>query len=218
MPSAGACDSVEDPNLDAREAHPQWLASADDLLLVRATRRPADDPKRLHFDLWRVPGHKRLARDVDGLLLTAEASAQRLRVTLPDGLRHGAAYVVTVPLGPQLRMRLGALDAQARMLAGEAPRVSAARPVTRAALLHLRALQALDGAQAGASQRDIAQVLFGLEAIVRRWQADGELRAQVRHLLRRARAYRDGGYLALAGVQRSPANADGDAPGDEPVR
>lgn len=218
MPSAGACDSVEDPNLVAGEAHPHWLTTTDDLLLVRAARRSVGDLKKPRFDLWRVPGRKRLAQNIDGLLLTAEVSAQRLRVTLADGLRHGAAYVVTVPLGPRLRMRLGALDAQARMLAGEAPRVSASRPATRSALLHMRALQALDAAQAGASQRDIAQVLFGLEAVVRRWQADGELRAQVRHLLRRARAYRDGGYLALAGVQRRPANADGDAPGDEPAR
>jgi len=218
MPSAGACDSVEDPNLDAREAHPQWLIDTDDLLLVRAAQRPATDPKRLRFDLWRVPGHKRLVGDVDGLLLTAKVSARFLRMTLSDGLRDGSAYAVTVPLVPGLRMRLGAFDAQARLLTGEAPRVSAARPVTRAATLHLRALQALDGAQAGASQRDIAQVLFGLEAVVRRWQADGELRAQVRHLLRRARAYRDGGYLALAGVHSSPANGVGDAPGGEPAR
>ena len=218
MPSAGACDSVEDPNLDARAAHPQWKTTADDLLLVRATRRLAAGPKRDRFDLWRVPGRKRLARDIDGLMLTAEVSAQRVRVTLSDSLRDGEAYACSVPLVPGLRMRLGAFDVQARMLAGEAPHVSAARPVTRAVLLHLRALQALDAAQAGASQRDIAQVLFGLEAVVRRWQADGELRAQVRHLLQRARAYRDGGYLALAGVQRNLANADGDAPGDEPTR
>ena len=218
MPSAGACDSVEDPNLDAREAHPQWLTSLDDLLLVRAARRPAADPKRNRFDLWRVPGHKRLAQEADGLTLTAELSAQRLRVTLANELADGVAYAVAAPLSPGLRDRLAAFDAQARMLAGEAPRAPAAHPVTRAALLHLRALQALDGDQAGASQRDIAQVLFGLEAVVLRWQADGELRAQIRHLLRRARAYRDGGYLTLAGVQRIPANAGEEAPGDEPAR
>lgn len=218
MASGGACDSVEDPDLDAREAHPQWLTSLDDLLLVRAARRPAADPKRDRFDLWRIPGRKRLAQDADGLTLTAELSAQRLRVTLADELADDVAYAVAAPLSPRLRGRLAAFDAQARMLAGEAPRVPAAHPVTRAALLHLRALQALDGAHAGASQRDIAQALFGLEAVVRRWQADGELRAQVRHLLRRARAYRDGGYLTLAGVQRISADAVEDAPGNEPAR
>lgn len=181
-------------------------------------RHAAADPKRLRFDLWRVPGRKRLAWDIDGLLLTAEASAQRLRVTLSDDLADGTAYAVAVPLGPGLRSRLAAFDAQARMLTGEAPRSPTARPVTRAALLHLRALQALDAAQAGASQRDIAQALFGLEAVVRRWQADGELRAQVRHVLRRGRAYRDGGYLQLAGVHLDPGLADEGAPGDEPLR
>ncbi len=218
MPGGGACDSVEDPNLDAREAHPQWLTSLDDLLLVRAARWPAADPKRDRFDLWRVPGRKRLTQEANGLTLTADLSAQRLHVTLSDELADGVAYAVAAPLSPGLRGRLAAFDAQARMLAGEAPLVPAAHPVTRAALLHLRALQALDGAQAGASQRDIARALFGLEAVVLRWQADGELRAQVRHLLQRARAYRDGGYLALAGVQRIPANPGEDAPGDEPAR
>ena len=89
-----------------------------------------------------------------------------------------------------------------------------ARSATRAALLHLRALQALDASQAGGSHRDIAQALFGLEAIVLRWHEDGELRAQVRHLLRRAEFFMNGGYLSLAGVLDPAAKS----PGDEPVR
>ena len=43
---------------------------------------------------------------------------------------------------------------------------------------------------------------------------DGELRAQVRHLLRRAEALMNGGYLALAGVSHAAATH----PGDEPLR
>jgi hypothetical protein len=88
------------------------------------------------------------------------------------------------------------------------------RDDTRSALLHLRALQAPDAAQAGASHRQIAQTLFGLEVVMLRWHEDGELRAQIRHLLRRARAYMGGGYLALAGVRRTGACP----PGDETLR
>jgi hypothetical protein len=78
----------------------------------------------------------------------------------------------------------------------------------------LHALQALDASQAGARHRDIAGALFGVDAVRTRWTPDGELRAQVRHLLRRAEGLMRGGYLALAGVRRQHTGA----PGDEPAR
>lgn len=179
---------------------------------MRAAR--VQDAVARRFDLWRIPGRKRLALDGPDLALTADLSDQRMRLSLSGALADGAAYASAVPLTPRLRGQLDTFNAQAQALEGHAPQVDPARPVTRAALLHLRALQALDALQAGASHRDIAQALFGLEAIVLRWHEDGELRAQVRHLLRRAEAYMTGGYLALAGVLHSAANH----PGDEPVR
>ena len=168
---------------------------------------------RQTFDLWRVPGRKHLALGGVGLMLLSDVSAQRIRMSLADDLVDGAAYTCTVPLGPGLRGQLDAFNAQAQVLRGHAPALARVRPATRAALLHLRALQALDGAQAGASHRDIAQGLFGLDAVVR-WHADGELRAAVRHPLRRAEAYMGGGYLSLAGIRRTAT----ERPGDEPVR
>ncbi|WPH15949.1 DUF2285 domain-containing protein [Variovorax paradoxus] len=167
---------------------------------------------RPSFDLWRVPGRKRLALGGLGLTLLTEVSAHRMRMSLADDLVDGAACAFTVPLGPGLRGQLDAFNAQAQVLRGHAPAEESMRAVTRAALLHLRALQALDGAQAGATHREIAQALFGLEAVALRWQADSELRAQVRHLLRRAEAYMGGGYLSLAGVRRTAAEPAGDEP------
>ncbi|MGJ7536974.1 MULTISPECIES: DUF2285 domain-containing protein [unclassified Variovorax] len=166
------------------------------------------------FDLWRIPGRKRLALDGHDLALTADHSAQRMRLSLSGALVDGAAYAGTVPLTPRLRSQLDTFNAQAQALEGHAPQLDPARAVTRSSLLHLRALQALDASQAGASHRDIAQALFGLEAVVLRWHEDGELRAQVRHLLRRAETFMASGYLALAGVHHPSANH----PGDEPVR
>ncbi|MNL48666.1 hypothetical protein D3C87_1715430 [compost metagenome] len=133
-------------------------------------------------------------------------------MSLAADLADGTAYAVTAPLGPGLRGQLDAFTAQAQALEGNAPAEPSARAVTRAALLHLRALQALDGLQAGASHRDIAQALFGLEAVALRWQADGELRAQVRHLLRRAEAYMRGGYLVLVGGLPIATQSSGDEP------
>ncbi|MDI1237276.1 MAG: DUF2285 domain-containing protein [Polaromonas sp.] len=137
-----------------------------------------------------------------------------MRLSLSGALADGAGYASAAPMTPRLRGQLDGFNAQARALEGHATQADPARPVTRAVLLHLRALQALDASQAGASHRDIAQALFGIEAVVLRWHEDGELRAQVRHLVRRAQAYMAGGYLALAGVSH-PA---GGCTGDEPMR
>lgn len=203
----------EDPALDARDARPLWISSPDALLHVRGSLLHRA-PGSLGFDLWRVPGRKRLTLRSASLTLLAEMSSQFLQISLAGDLRDGDAYAVTVPLGPGLRTHLGTFNAQAMALQGEAPSGMQVRASSRAALLHLRALQALDGLQAGASQREIAQALFGPETVVQRWQADGELRAQVRHLLRRAEEYMRGGYRVLAGVDRTAAPP----PGDEPMR
>lgn len=213
VPGAGGCDVAEDPHRDAREVQPLWDLLVDDLLYVHAAHaRPmAAHPAGWDaFDLWRMPGRKRLVLHGVGLTLAAEVAARRLSLALADDLADGAAYACTVPFGPELRGRLPVFHQQAQALVGHALPATPVRAVTRSALLHLRALQALDAAQAGASHRDIAQILFGLNAVVLRWHEDGELRAQVRHLLRRARAYRDGGYLALAGIRRAETNPPGD--------
>jgi hypothetical protein len=196
--------------MDGRNAQPLWLSSSDGLLHVRAEH--ANNAAARRFDLWRIPGRKRLALDGPDLALTADLSAQRMRLSLSGALADGAGYASSVPMTPRLRGQLDVFNAQAHALEGHAPQADPARPVTRAALLHLRALHALDASQAGASQRDIAQALFGLEAVVLRWHEDGELRAQVRHLVRRAEAYMAGGYLALAGVSHPAAGCTGDEP------
>jgi hypothetical protein len=128
--------------------------------------------------------------------------ALRLHALLAGELAHGAAYACAVPLGRCLRIQLDEFLLQADALQARLPAQRHAHAASRASLLHLRALQALDGAQAGASHRDIAQALFGQEAVALRWSADGELRAQVRHLLSRAEGLMRGGYLALAGLGR----------------
>ena len=70
-----------------------------------------------------------------------------------------------------------------------------------AALLELHTLQALDATLAGASSRDVAEGLFGADAVVD-WYSDGGLRSKVRRLARRGDALMRGGYRRLA--QLSP--------------
>jgi hypothetical protein len=74
--------------------------------------------------------------------------------------------------------------------------MSSDRP-NRSSLLHMRALQALDGTLAGASQRDVAEMLFGADSVAGRWHADSDLRAQVRRLIRRGQCLMQGDYRHL---------------------
>jgi hypothetical protein len=158
-----------------------------------------------------------LAHAGEQLSLTVEQGPNHLRASLAKDLKDGSPYGLTVPLDSQLRTRLSGYQVQANAIHGEWPSVDARR-ITRASLLHLHALQALDAWQAGAHHREIAGVLFGLDAVRKRWTADSELRAQVRHLLTRAEGLMRGGYLALAGVRQQHVVAPRSTPGDEPTR
>ena len=55
-----------------------WLSSSDGLLHVRAVRAHGAATRR--FDLWRIPGRKRLAMVGHDLELTADISALRMRL------------------------------------------------------------------------------------------------------------------------------------------
>jgi hypothetical protein len=151
------------------------------------------------FCAWRVAGRKQLTLRGRALVFESAHLANRVRAHLDPEVREGAGMALSVALTDSLRSRLPAFEAQAAMLRGRAHAVRS-RECTRAGLLHLRALQALDGQQEGASHRDIAEAVFGEDAVRARWSADGELRAQVRHLLSRARGFVDGGYRGLVAV------------------
>jgi hypothetical protein len=165
----------------------------------------------LAFDLWKIPGRKRLVHSNAQLNITAEHGPHCLRTSLSTEVEDGAAYCLTVPLDAHLRTRLTGFQVQANAIRGQWPAV-AAKKVTRTSLLHLHALQALDALQAGARHREIAVALFGVDAVRKRWTADSELRAQVRHLLNRAEGLMRGGYLALAGIRQQHVSTPGDEP------
>lgn len=159
------------------------------------------------FSLWGIAGRKQLTLRGQALILEAAHLAQRLRVWLDPAICDRAAIALSVPLNDQLRAHFSDYQAQAALLRGQ-PLPARPREASRAGLLHLRALQALDGRHEGASHRELAEVLFGKDAVRTRWSADGELRAQVRHLLSRANGFVRGGYLALAGVSRKSASTE----------
>ena len=184
----------EDPEHDALRLQPDWLLDPDSLVPLRADRDSPEDTQQ--FKLWHIPGRKVLVHDSRRLVLTTYVGHQVVRMAIDPKLEHGMPYAYAVRPGAQASQRWRAIEAQLVTLGAETVGAAVPRP-NRTGLAHMRSLQALDGARAGASQREIAQALFGEHEIGPRWHADSELRAQVRHLLRRGHAYVAGDYRRL---------------------
>ncbi len=201
---------LEDPARDARQAQPAWQPDPDILPQLHPDAAAAPDmPDAPVFALWRMPGRKQLAHDGQRLLLTAYRPESTLRAALSPALEHGMAYAYGLAAGARLRERWRAATATMERFddyyGGDAALPDAhahahGRP-DRIALLHMRSLQTLDGLAVGATQREIAQALFGAAVVAERWHDLGELRAQVRRLARRGRALMDGGYRRLLQIE-----------------
>lgn len=200
---------LEDPARDARHAQPVWLPDPDGLPQLHPEAAGASDAPV--FALWRMPGRKQLAHDGRRLQLTAYGPEGTLRAVLAPSLEHGMAYAYGLAAGARLRARWRAATAVMERFDGYYGR-GAAQPGAdahahahgrpdRIALLHMRSLQTLDGLAAGATQREIAQALFGAAVVAERWHDLGELRAQVRRLVRRGQALVNGGYRRLLQIE-----------------
>lgn len=178
---------LESPDLDARDAHPAWLPGHGAAVQLHPDADPSWDATVFAF--WRIPGHKQMLHDGKGLALIARSPGRCLRFALAPGLEEGMAVVQA--------HRCVTTLAAGRYAPGEVMAVVRARPAP-AALLELHTLQALDATLAGASLREIAEGVFGPEAVAAGWHADGDLRARVRRLVRRGDALMRGGYRRLA--------------------
>lgn len=188
----------EDPNLDARLARPVWRLDYGQRVRMQAADA-VGEPGGLHrFSLWDLPGAKRMVHDGRHILLTGYAGDDAVHLALGQDLEDGAPFDFVIGPATDIKKTWRSLDKQRQFATAQRMAVSAVsgRP-GRLALLHKRALQAFDGSVAGASQRDIARHLFGDESVARKWNPDSDMRAQVRHLLRRARDLVDGEFRDL---------------------
>ena len=174
---------LEDPALDARDAQPAWFPGHDAVVQLYPDADPPVDAEPFAF--WRIPGHKQLLHDGKGLVLIAHGPGRCLRFAVAPGLEDGMAVAYA-------RRGRGALPAPDMPASLARPRP----PPT--ALLELHTLQALDATLAGASLREVAEGLFGADAVAADWHADGELRARVRRLVHRGTALMRGGYRRFA--------------------
>jgi hypothetical protein len=153
----------------------------------------------VRLSVWRLPGRKQIVHDGKQVRLTCASGTETRRLTWPSELAEGDPLAFVISSGLDLRMQWSVVSDLTETLKAGLPARQVARvfPSSRSTLVHMRMLQALDGSLAGASQRDIAGALFGKEAVTRRWYADSELRAQVRHLIRKGRALMLGEYRRL---------------------
>lgn len=189
---------LEDPALDAREAHPAWFPDIDGVQLY-PDADPLPDAEL--FRLWRLPGQKYLIHDGKRLVLWLRWPGGCLRLAVAPGLADGMAYVYAMraSAAPGARAQAFMLELNRLALANDAGPIAAVRPrPTLSALQELHTLQALDAALAGASLYEVAQGLFGEAVAAGDWHADGALRARVRRLVRRGDALMRGGYRRLA--------------------
>ena len=80
---------LEDPALDARDAHPAWLPGHAAVVQLYPDADPPVDAESFAF--WRIPGQKQLFHDGKKLALIARSPRHCLRFALAAGLEDGMA-------------------------------------------------------------------------------------------------------------------------------
>ena len=190
---------LENPTLDARDAHPVWFPDHDAVLQLHPDADPP--PKAVAFTLWQLPGRKHLIHDGQRLLLVSRWAGGCLRFALAPDLADGMAYAYAVRASDASQAHCQALSASLKQLATATGTslVAGTRPrPSLTSLLELHTLQALDATLAGASLREVAEGLFGTDTVAADWHADSALRARVRRLVRRGNRLMQSGYRHLA--------------------
>jgi hypothetical protein len=188
-------EAFEDPNLDARVARPIWRLDAGRRAKLRAAE-PGEEQEP--FSLWTIPGPKRLVHDGRRLLLNGYGDGGVLHLMLGNDISDGEPFEYVLAPRANIDEQWRSIQRQQLLLIErQRPAATTLPRPDRLALWHMRALHALDGSADGASQREIAAGLFGEEFTAANWHPDSELRAQVRHLLRRARALVARDYRSL---------------------
>ena len=127
---------LEDPGLDARDAHPAWFPDHDAVVQLYPD---ADPPPDAHtFEFWRIPGRKQLTHDGKRLVLVSHWPGCCVRLALAPDLEDGSASTPHAPAPRPVRATARSLRSWMRYLPQPWPRLwqPASRP-TPAALLEL---------------------------------------------------------------------------------
>lgn len=147
---------------DARAARPIWTAAVDPFLLIATARTCSRGGG--NFDLSRVAETRAMAASADGEHWLFGTAARPLRLDIVSGSLCGGPVALTVHVA---RLEAAALVALSRLiaLAREGRWRRSHFPAERRAGRWSQVLRVHDALLAGASQRDIADALFGTAGI-----------------------------------------------------
>lgn len=192
--------AFENPDLDAIQAQPLWRRQPESVACLAVAGHESAHASR--FSLWRLPGRKALVQDRHGLRLTLRRSARIVQLELANDLGEGQTLAYVIAAGPHAARQWQVVRGLRTLLEQGAEGLVFAprRRPSRIAIAHMRSLQALDGTLAGASHREVAQVIFGVRRVAEAWDPDSELRAQTRYFIRRAHAFMRRDYRRLLGL------------------
>ncbi|MGC8401114.1 DUF2285 domain-containing protein, partial [Enterobacter mori] len=137
-------------------------------------------PAALCFEFRKLPGQKHLIHDGKRLVLVVRWPGCCLRFVLAPGLDDGMAYAYAIRAcaAPCERYAAGEELNKIAVATGAAPAATVRPRPPLSALLELHTLQALDATLAGASLREVAEGLFGADAVAADWHKDSALRAR----------------------------------------
>lgn len=185
----------EDPRIDARITDPHWSSSRSEILL----EKDRESESTFEFSIWKIPGRKTVWHCGDQLRLTSRRVNEVLhRVRWKEDLCDGDPCRVSVVPGRgfTVRARIVQMFLRSLDLDPHDPFPDDNERPSLHALTHMQVLQALDAEAAGASQREIAERLFGFLRDFD-WDADSRWRARVRYLLKCGQARTSGGYRRM---------------------
>ena len=183
-----------DPQAPSSEARIVWLP-ANDTSAVFLGPAPAGlaedtDPQPTFDAAYRIGDHD------EDILLYDLGNGQRVELVYPSKTRPAKPLCAFIPLNLE---GFGRIESVARLLAALHGRaIPPDTRLTRQQRARLcRMLQAFDGWRHGATQQEIAQVVFRIDPLGRDdWQASSSRHA-IKSLLRDARAMIAGGYRTL---------------------
>ncbi len=189
------CLYTDSPDIDARSANVFWLPSQNTgVLRMHAVPANAKLDTAI-FDLCRQPCPVSLLTMPDGmqhLLFHGNGHGIQLAVSGASLLEPVYLLADSVLGRREVKPRIEALRRYNDFIAG----VPSPPPANEQTERLRQVLQALDGSLVGASNRDIAIALYGLERVEADWNDPGEnMRDRVRRAVKRGRDLMNGGYL-----------------------
>lgn len=178
-----------------------WSAEAD-TSAVLLTQMPIILPAADNlYSALREPAAR---GDEDGTHMLFEAGGQSMiRLVRLAGVPPDVPLAALVPLDPDGFDRSEAIDSLLRALLGRAvPHDRRLTPQQKRRQRHM--LQATDGRMSGATYRDIAGVIFGIDRVASEHWKTSALRDATTALVRDGLAMIAGGYRALLRHRRHP--------------